>query len=369
MSAQKLRVGIIGIGFFGLESHIPNLQKLDTVEIVAISRRNAERLALAKNITQVDKAYTDWREMLAKETLDAVIISTPHHAHVEPTLAALERKLHVLLEKPMALTSKDASLIVSRAEQAGRVLTVGYNSRGLGGWRAIKNILAANTLGQLRQVNVVSCMDSRVLLGGLSATPRWVDEWLATSGPLEPFINDLFAHNNWRSDPHQMGGGMFIDCGTHTLDMMLWLCEGTPIEVIAYTDGTEQSAENFVTCQGRLSNAMSFSATFNNAVSGGDVALYGSGRLTIFGDKGLLTADWTSYMATNPTEIWLEHDGIREKVESLADTITPVDGFVATILKDAPNFAPAHEAAQVVALTEAVYRSAKEKRVIRIETL
>src|SRR4051812_19645899 len=104
MSRDKLRVGIIGMGWWAFLAHVPNLRNTGKAEIVAISRRNAERLAMAKEATNVDHAYTDWRDMLAKESLDAVIVCTPHHAHLAPTVTALEAGLHVLVEKPIALT-------------------------------------------------------------------------------------------------------------------------------------------------------------------------------------------------------------------------------------------------------------------------
>src|SRR5438034_6458493 len=118
MATNKLRVGIIGIGWFAALSHVPNLRKTGQAEVVAICRRNPERLALAKEALNIDEAYTDWREMLNEAALDAVVVSTPHHLHVEPTIAALECGLHVLVEKPIALTSKDAWAMVNAAEKA-----------------------------------------------------------------------------------------------------------------------------------------------------------------------------------------------------------------------------------------------------------
>src|SRR5438445_192733 len=115
MSPDKLRVGIIGIGFFALASHVPNLRATGKTELVAISRRNPARLAMAKEALNVDRAYTDWREMLDREMLDAVIVCTPHNAHLEPTVAALERGLHVLVEKPIAVTTRDAGAMIRAA--------------------------------------------------------------------------------------------------------------------------------------------------------------------------------------------------------------------------------------------------------------
>ena len=90
MSAEKLRVGIIGMGFFAANSHVPDLRGTGRAEVVAAARRSADRLAMAKRELDIPATYTDWREMLAQERLDAVVVSTPHDQHVEPTVAALE---------------------------------------------------------------------------------------------------------------------------------------------------------------------------------------------------------------------------------------------------------------------------------------
>src|SRR6266487_826448 len=124
MSAQTLRIGIIGIGWYAGKELIPKLRETGSVEIVAIARRSADRLALAQQELNVREAYTDWREMLDKSALDAVVVCTPPNAHTEPTLAALERGLHVFVEKPMALASADAQRMVEAAARSDRILMV-----------------------------------------------------------------------------------------------------------------------------------------------------------------------------------------------------------------------------------------------------
>lgn len=159
MSTDKLCIGIIGIGIWAVMSHIPNLRKSGRAEVVAITRRNPERLAMAKEALNVAAACTDWHEMLDRETLDAVIVCTPHHAHREPTIAALERSLHVLVEKPIALKAHDAWAMINAAEQANRVLMVGYDSRTKAMWRAAKQALEAGAIGKIQQVNLASAID------------------------------------------------------------------------------------------------------------------------------------------------------------------------------------------------------------------
>jgi predicted dehydrogenase len=138
MLSDELRVGTIGMGWNAAFSHVPALRDTGRAEVVAISRRNPERLALAQEELGIAEAYTDWRKMLDQAELDAVVVSTPNYLHTEHTLAALQQGLHVLVEKPMALTSQDACAMVKAAERVGRALIVGYNARGMGSWCTVR---------------------------------------------------------------------------------------------------------------------------------------------------------------------------------------------------------------------------------------
>lgn len=73
-------------------------------------------------------AYGDYREMLERETLDAVIISTPHALHFEQTRDALNRGLHVLIEKPLTIASRDARALIALAAKRDRMLVVAYSA-------------------------------------------------------------------------------------------------------------------------------------------------------------------------------------------------------------------------------------------------
>ncbi len=113
MSTDKLRVGVIGAGFYATIAHIPALRATGRADVVAVSRRNPDRLALIQKELDIPAGYTDWREMLDKSALDAVVVTTPHNLHVAPALAALDCGLHVLLEKPAADTIEGAQTLAA----------------------------------------------------------------------------------------------------------------------------------------------------------------------------------------------------------------------------------------------------------------
>ena len=119
---DRLRVGIIGFGGFGRFLH-KCWSELDSVEIVAVSDE-------AQHVEAPDLAlYRDWRELVRDTEVDLVSIATPPASHVEIACAALEAGKHVLVEKPLATTLKDAKRIVDAHARSGRVATVDYMLR------------------------------------------------------------------------------------------------------------------------------------------------------------------------------------------------------------------------------------------------
>jgi len=364
-STNKLRVGIIGIGQYAAFTHVPRFRETCRAEIVAISRRSPDRLALAKKELAVPEAYTDWREMLDEAILDAVVVCTPNNLHAEPTIAALERGLHVLVEKPMTLTVQDARSMIEAANKAGKVLMVGYNTHGMGGWRSAKKLLSEGAIGKIRQINATCCVDLRLLWQQIDAA-EGLQNWMQSSEITAAFLGDLFQPDNWHYDQEASGGGSFVDIGTHVIDLMLWLSGSQPAKVVASHQPLGGGMASVVNLQARLVDGSVLSLTFNDGVSGGDFNFYGQGRLTVFGDEGLLTADWTGFMVTDADEIYFERNGERTKVDFETEPVPPAAAFVATVLDNASNIAPPSEAAQAVALIESAYSSIKSGKWVDI---
>ncbi len=363
MGDEKLRIGIIGIGFWSLQGHIPELRSTGKAEVTAIARRNPQLLALAQETLGVEAAYTDWQTMLAEAPLDAVVVTTPHHAHAEPTIAALRHGLHVLVEKPMALTRDDAEAMAAAAEQAGKVLMVGANARGHGRWRAAKRALDAGVIGRVRQITGAYCTDTRWIWES-EHRPEWVRQAFSTADPvLKPFLDEAFR---WRARSEEMGGGMFVDCGAHFVDVLLWLAGAAPRAVMAATDPAGLPVDCFVSAHAQLTNGVQLSCTYGAGVSGEGAQFYGSGHLLIFGDQGIMGAEWSGYNLNDLKSLWVERGGVREPIEAEEQDISPTAAFVATVVEGAPNLCPAAEGVQAATLTEAIYRSAQLGQLITV---
>jgi predicted dehydrogenase len=150
-----LRVGVIGCGLVAQAVHLPNLAALrDRFEIAALadpSSRVGE--ALARRYAPA-RSYLDWHDLLAREDLDACVVCSPHATHAEIVLAALQRGLHVFVEKPLCISVEDGNAIATRTLEADRVVQVGYMKRYSRGYQALLDGLPAVT--GLRLVDVVT---------------------------------------------------------------------------------------------------------------------------------------------------------------------------------------------------------------------
>lgn len=358
MSGELLRVGIIGIGLYATAAHVPQLRNTGRAEIVAISRRNPERLAFSQQQLGVADGYTDWREMLARADLDAVVVSTPHHLHAEQGLAALAKGLHVLMEKPLALTATDARKLIDASEQANCVLMVGYNRRFLGMWRSVKGILDANGIGTLRQINLQFALYRRTYWEG-KIPPEVHAKLRQLTGWPDEYLLEMEAGQDWHADATESGGGMFSNSGSHLVDLILWLSGAPPLDVVAFSESAGMPAECFLNIQARLSNGVLVSMTSGDVESGG---FGGQGSLTLIGDNGIISHDFRK-----PQEVWLDLNGeVTQVMPEVADNNVAA-AFVSTVLDGELNMSPARDGAYTTAFSEAVYKSAAEKQIVHVD--
>ncbi|MEM3419507.1 MAG: Gfo/Idh/MocA family oxidoreductase, partial [Nitrososphaerota archaeon] len=114
---KYIKIGIIGAGYIG-ELHVRVCSEINDVKLLAIAEINEERgKEVAKKYNT--KWYKDYNDMLKKEDIDAVIIATPEHLHLDPAIAAAEAGKHMLIEKPLATNVKDAEEIIKYAKKNG----------------------------------------------------------------------------------------------------------------------------------------------------------------------------------------------------------------------------------------------------------
>lgn len=226
MSQQKIRVGVVGVGY-GAYMHIPGLQAYPDTEALAVCSARQERAEAAAKKYGIPHVFTDYRKMLELDELDAVFIATPPHLHYPVTMAALEAGKHVLCEKPMAMNVDEAREMYQEAETRKLVHMIGHQFRFLPGRALMKELAAEGYVGQLYSVH------SSTFYGPKNGGP--VDH-LTIARPFDS-----------RSDKSQ-GGGFLGLLGSHVIDALRdWFGEMAGVygqlETLAKTRKIEGSDE------------------------------------------------------------------------------------------------------------------------------
>lgn len=147
MSATRL--GLIGCGGICQRAHLHGIEPLDTVRVTAIADVSEENLAAvgARVDVPMDHRFSDYRDMLGKVDLDAVLIATPHHLHAEQAIDCAEAGVTIVAEKPMATTLEEADRILEAVDKAGVDYTVSHNYLFSAGTRAALDLLADDAFG------------------------------------------------------------------------------------------------------------------------------------------------------------------------------------------------------------------------------
>jgi myo-inositol 2-dehydrogenase/D-chiro-inositol 1-dehydrogenase len=140
-----VRVGVIGAGWIAQE-HIAILGRLDGVELAAVCDLDEAR---ARELAHGAATYTDWRELIERESPRALVVCTPPLVHREVTVEALGKGIHVYLEKPIARGLEDARAIVDAAAGSDAVCAVGYQWRGVEVLDDLRAALAGQEVGLL----------------------------------------------------------------------------------------------------------------------------------------------------------------------------------------------------------------------------
>lgn len=319
-----LRVGLIGTGYIGTFVGGQFHRHRDAT-VSAITEIDAERRERTANTFSVpdESLYDDYRAMLEAESLDALLIGTPHTLHYEQVMAGLDYGLHVFCDKPLATDLGHAREIAERFEDSDRTLMVGYQ----------------------RHLNP-SFIAARERFS--DSEPRWI-----TAEVTQDWV-DRFD-DAWRTDPDLSGGGMLYDTGSHLLDAVLWTSGLEPTRVsskMTFVDD-ERRVDSEATVLIEFTNG----ATANVTVSG-DLPCVRE-HIRLWDDDGAVSLDGRQWEPRQVTEIdaentesvpYIDHEGQTNKAEA----------FITAIGDDTEPPATARDALAVTAVTEAAYESARD---------
>ncbi len=202
---QNKRIGlaIIGAGRVGLFRG-GTAARHPAVEWIGIAEINHNRGQFVAEQVGADFVTDDYRKLLARSEVNAVIVATDEHLHVEPILAALEYGKPLLIEKPLATTLADSAKVLAAIEKAGVDAVVGYTQRFRRKWMSAKEKVRSGALG---------------------------DVTLVTS---RAFMNRLVAIDNYKRTDDPSTISPMVISGTHALDIVMWYLEAkTPVECYA----------------------------------------------------------------------------------------------------------------------------------------
>ena len=198
---KKIKVGVIGVGSIA-EMHIAGYKADPRVELAAFCDINEERLKEKGERHGVTRLYTDVKDMVAKEELDAVSVCTWNAAHAPCTIAALEAGLHVLCEKPMAMNVAEAEAMRDAAKRSGKLLMIGFVRRFGNDCAVVQDFINEGYFGDLYYAKAT---------------------YLRRNG----------CPGGWFGDKSRSGGGPLIDLGVHVIDLVRYLM-GNPKPVSVY---------------------------------------------------------------------------------------------------------------------------------------
>lgn len=340
---DKVKLGIIGIGNMG-SGHINNFNKglCPEIEVVAVADINPDRLAWAKENIPAAARFATAEEMLDSGLMDAVLVAVPHYDHPKYAIECFKRGLHVMVEKPAGVYTKQVREMNEAAKKANVKFGMMFNQRTDCVYRKMREMVQSGQYGEIRRTN-----------------------WIITNWYRPQAYYDS---GSWRATWKGEGGGVLLNQCPHNLDLWQWIC-GMPVKVrshMYFGKWHDIEVEDDVTTFVEYANG----ATGTFITSTGDAP--GSNRFEITMDKGkLLAEDGKLYFMelemsepefskinTEPfgqpkmSRIEVETDGKSEQ------HVGVFNSFAAAILRDKPMIAGGEEGINGTTLSNAMHLSA-----------
>ncbi|GMQ57922.1 Gfo/Idh/MocA family oxidoreductase [Vallitalea sediminicola] len=351
--SDKLKAGIIGCGGIANGKHMPSIKKVEQIEMVAFCDIIEDRAVEAskKFGNENAKYYTDYKKMLSDNNLDVVYVCTPNREHSFIAIDALEAGCHVMCEKPMAKTVKEAEEMLEAAKRTGKKLTIGYQNRFRADSQYLKKSCERGDLGNVYFAKAHAIRRR--------AVPTW-----------GVFLNE-----------EEQGGGPLIDIGTHALDLTLWCMDnykpkrvvGTTYKKLGDQKDTgnawgdwnqdeftvEDSAFGFVTMEDGATIILESSWALNTLETG-------EAKTTLCGTKaGADMKDGLRINGADLGKLYVKKPGLSaDGVDFFeGDSNNPADveaqSFVDCIINDTEPVVRPEQALVVTKILEAIYKSAE----------
>lgn len=325
MSKRKLRLGLIGCGGNMQRAHLPRLKEDGDIEIAGVADPDETQAKALMALWGSEMAYyDDFRMLVRNEQLDAMLISSPHALHYEQARMSLQKGLHVLIEKPLTIASRQTKSLISLSDKLKLYLVVSYQRNYMAPHMYARELIQKSELGEIRGVVAY-------------VTQNWG------------------GARGWRLNPELSGGGMFMDTGSHLVASVLWITGLEPVEVSAFIDNAGKAVDTNAAVNVRFKGgAMGSLNTLGNAGRHDE-------RIAIHGSKGCLVFHLHQWGVKS---VLLNDEPV--EIPPRIEETTPDAAFFKLIRNGGKGYSPPDFALQVARLSEAAYRSASGKKPVKV---
>ncbi len=342
----KLRIGVVGAGWWAVANHMPILKARSDVELVAVCRLGRAELHKVQTTFGIPYGSEDFGTMLSEAPMDALVVASPHNLHGAHAIAAMERGIHVLIEKPMTVSAVEARAIaaLARAKALHVLVPYGWNFKPY--FAEARALVRAGRIGRIRHVSAQMATPVGDLMSGsdLAGTERE----MFRPDP-QTWANSATGGYAWGQLIHMLGG-------------LFYLADLTPKDVFAMVGRSELGGDLYDAAVVRFADGVTA------ALSGAATVPPGSPfqvDIRIFGDAGMLLLDvererlsLRRFDGENADVAISSGDGAYACAE-------PIHRFVDLCLgKAVENCADAVVGLRSVEVVEAMLRSSKIGRVV-----
>ncbi|WP_046174865.1 Gfo/Idh/MocA family protein [Domibacillus indicus] len=337
----KLKVGVIGCGSIAQYRHLPEYKMNKNVELVAVCDINEERATKIAQKYGV-KAYTDYKELLQSGEVEMVSVCTPNYLHAPISIAALNARVHVLCEKPMATSAEEAEAMIEAAKQSGKKLMIAHNQRFVPSHQKAKQIIESGEIGKIYSFRTA----------------------FGHGGPEGWSVDGKEA---WFFKKEQAFIGAMGDLGVHKTDLMRYLLGEEIIEVAAFV---ETSAKDFadvddnavciLKTEGGIIGTLAASWAYNRGEDNATI---------IYGEKAILRleddpAHSLVVQYTNGETLKYELGQIQSNAEGAQHNSYVVEQFVNSILYDQDPLVTGEEGMKSLEVILAALQSHETKQIV-----
>jgi predicted dehydrogenase len=297
MQDRKLKIGLIGAGWYGMVDVKAALQ-VGGVEVTAICDVDSDHLKTSADELEKlqglrPKTYKYYHDLLDHKGLEAVFIGTQPHWHALQFIAACDKKLDIYCEKPVAYDITEGMAMVNKALLTGNIVQLGFQRRQSGAFMKTKELLEEGKIGDVHQIVAQIHYNPGPQDNTIQPPPASLDweEWCGPAPKLEYRPN--IGHKAWRLEK-EYGNGHLVDWGIHHIDIIRQIMgEGMPVQF--HTTGGNYVYKDKITTPDTLTANMAFRKApvlWQHRLWGnGDVTREFNNGIFFYGEKGTLFAE------------------------------------------------------------------------------